>query len=283
MWSEKDFDGALRIFKPACDGGVAVACNFVGFANYTGKGTRWDVRKAVSYYEKACTLEIASACANLGEMTEHGIGVEKNLERARQLFELGCTPSDVVGCGSLGRFYEKGLGGGANEVRTGKASASDVAALLQKAYDLAKAQAPDNPYGKYVLGTFVRDGVSVVSDKVAAAKLFEEGCDGYDPLACWKGGLLNADNPSKLAVARVQLGRACAAGITDACTKVEELEKASRADKPPPPHKPPPVQHKGAAGCACDIAPTRSQFGGGLFLILVVLAAGRRRRTSVLK
>jgi MYXO-CTERM domain-containing protein len=294
---------AAALYRRACDDGDAVGCNSIGFAHYTSQGARWDVMAASKAYERGCQLGDPTACSNVGELYEFGIGRAPDLEKARSFYEKGCTPVDHAGCGRIARFYEQGLGGAAVDAelaessyrracdadepmpeacanlaaflrKSGRGTASEVAQLFQRAFDVARDMSKDNPYYAYVLGTYYRDGIAVVKNPTEAAKLFVAACEGYDPVGCLAAGAMYmgasglSANP-ELAV--VQLDRACAANVEEACKQAEVARGGSGARKLPGPRP--------RGGCACDSGGDPGSLAGGLALALaVLLVSGRRSR-----
>ncbi len=290
---------AFNLYQRACDAGDGTACNSVGFAHYTSHGAPWDVVKAAAGYQKACDLGEAVGCSNIGELYEYGIALAKDPAKAYAFYQKGCTPSSDVGCGRLARYYATGTGGATKDPAraikeyrracesafstpepcrelaellraTGQGKPSEIAQLSQRAFDRARELAATNPFYEYVLGTYYRDGVATVKDPKQAADRFVRACDGYDPVGCLAAGHLllgGAGLPADRERAIVQLDRACAAQVAEAC----ELATTARDGDKPVPLTP----RKG--GCACA--------GGGgaegaLPLVLLGLAWWRRRRAA---
>ena len=315
LWSENKYEEALSLFRGACDGNDHAACNTIGFAYYTAKGVRWDVSQAVRHYKRACHKNFPLGCANLGEAYEYGIGVKRNLKQAFEFYRKSCTAVEMSGCSALARFHEKGLGGAKKDMtlaernyrrscgtdweasapacralaeyyqRSGKGSASQIAQLFQKAFDMARDMAKTNPYGKYVLGKMHRDGVSVVKSGSKALEHFSAACDGYDPLGCIEAGklLLGTADPDVKAnyeLATVRLNRACAAGIERACTLANEAKHRTKtgSDTTPSPKPKPggPITAQPPKGC-CETGRARPS---SLILFVLVLAFATRARAS---
>lgn len=307
LWQEGDHEGSLPLFRRACDAGSGEACNSIGFAHYTAKGVRWDVATAADHYEKACEHGSLIGCANVGELLENGIARTRDLPRALEHYQKACTPNQVAGCAAVGRFYARGLGGvevdldraqreferacndqwatSAEACRDlaiyyrehDKAPASKVASLMQKAFDLARQSAEQNPYGRYQLGIMYRDGLSVKRNADKAAEQFVLACKGYDPLGCMAAGRIYSQGEGIAAdheLAAVQFDRACAAQVEAAC----ESAARARQQASEPGETVPLAAPKGAGGCACRGPADPSGAAGFLLLAMLVAAAIRRRR-----
>jgi TPR repeat protein len=291
---------ALTLYQRACDDGNASGCNALGYAHYTAEGTRWNVALAAKGYEKACELGEPVGCSNVGELYEYGIGYPKDAAKAYEFYGKGCTPSSDIGCGRLARFYATGTGGAKKDVDraikeyrracdasyvtpepcralaellrdTGKGTAPEIAQLTQKAFDRAKELAVKNPFYKYVLGTYHRDGVATVKDPKKAASLFVEACEAYDPVGCLAAGHLllgEGGLPADRERATVELDRACAAQVTEAC----DLATTARGGKPGVPL----AGGKAKGGCGCDGGGSGSS--AAIFALVLLSLITRRRR-----
>lgn len=290
---------AMRVWYQSCEAGHASSCNSLGFYYYTAKGVRWDIAEATRLYEKGCELGDAVACSNVAEMYEYGITRERDAGKAYALYQKACEMGFQGACGRAAWYLERGEAGAAKDAAkaealyeagcnidmpdacqrladllegNGKGTPSRIAQLRQRAFDSARQQAATNPFYKWMLGTFHRDGVATVKDAKAAAALFVEACAGYDPLGCLDAGRLYVDGAEGLApdreLAAVQLDKACAANVAEAC-KLAQTARTGGAT-------PGTVQAKGS-GCACN--------GGGgatgaALAALVLLALGRQRRRA---
>ena len=304
---EKKFREAAPLLRRACDEGNSEACNGIGYAHYTAEGVDWDVTAAMTAYEKACSLGLPVGCANMGELAFYGIGVAQDYVKSLEYYQQSCTPTDPVGCARVGHFYEKGFGVDVDLVRaekeykrgcetgylpaeacrwlaemyrsSGKGTSSEIAKLTQKAQDYAKEIAATNPYGKLLLGLMYRDGFSVVKDPQKATELFQEACEGYDPVGCMRAGEMNMgehDQKPNYEAAAVYYDKACAAGVDPAC-KGAEKARVAIANPPGDPANPEvPLVTGPKSGC-CDAAPTTSSTAGAMFLALFVAVLLLRR------
>jgi uncharacterized protein (TIGR03382 family) len=291
---------AVDLFKRLCDQSVAAGCNGAATAYFAGTGVRWDVGKAFELYTKGCELADPQSCANLAEMLEVGIAQDVDLKRAYTLYQQACDAGYMSACGGAARFLEKGDGEvGIDLVKADKlyaaaceadspdacrwyadflktskqGSPSKIAQLYQRALSLAKEQSKNSAYVVWVLGTFHKDGVATVKAPETAVKLFVESCDANFPVACLDAGRMYLGEPGyegvpkDLALAAVNLDKACATNLAVACT----LADTARAT--PPPLVVPPK----AKGC-CDTGGGPGGAIPGVALVLAFLVARRRRR-----
>ncbi len=320
LYKDKNYDEAARLYRRACDADARRACTALGYAHYTGQGVEWDVARSKTLYEKSCKAGDANGCTSLAELYEWGAGATRDLARALELYRKGCTPSESAGCAALGRFYERGIAGltvdlvrAETEYKracTGKSLAashacgdlarlyarrgghapSEVARLLQKSFDVANKLAYA-PYGKYVLGTMYRDGVTVVKQPAKATELFVSGCGGYDVMACLAAGDMEMGKrggTTNLEAAAVHYARACAASVDRACAsaKAARTRIAEAARKPTPDATPRaaeptlPLKPTPRAGCGCGADGDGGQLPGGVFLALALTLTLRRKRAT---
>ena len=272
---------AARLFARACDDGLPAACTALGFAHYTARGAAWEVDRARALYQRGCELGDPWGCANLGELELLGVGAAPDAAAARAHFTAACTDEVAPGCAQLAALdeaagadraavrerYLRACDGGDALGCAGAARATDDAAtrarLAQRAYDLARASADDNPYAAFVLGGFSADGVGTVRDPQVAGRWFDRACAGRDPSGCLAAGDAHtAAGRGDHAVAAYD--RACAAGVERACTLASSVLRRLPL---------------GARGCACAASEPPSPAAAALVLAtLVALVRPRPRR-----
>ncbi len=294
---------AQQLLTSACNDGHASACNGLAFSYYTARGARWDIVEADRLYARACELGDAVGCSNVGEMYQYGIAHDVDPAKAFEMYNKACELGFQGGCGRLAYYLERGEGGATKDEALaeqhytaaceadspeacralaefldagGRSAHSRIAQLKQRAFDSAKEQSANNPYYVWVLGTFHRDGVATMKDAKQAAELFVQACAGYDPLGCLDAGRLylgQGVDPAELApnpeLAAVQLDKACAANVAEACKLAQSARGGGAAAKVPLTAK------KG--GCACD-AGGADPLAPGLPWLAVMLLGLRRRR-----
>lgn len=108
--SDDDLKLAARLFQRSCDLGHGPACNNLGLAYESARGTPQDYERALLAFERSCSLGFAEGCSNQGTLYEHGLGVSANLGDAQRLYNLACRRGSALGCSNLGVLYAKGLG-----------------------------------------------------------------------------------------------------------------------------------------------------------------------------
>ncbi|MDA0831391.1 MAG: tetratricopeptide repeat protein [Proteobacteria bacterium] len=91
-----DFIKVIEYYGKGCDGGIATACDALGFAYYYGDGSE--------YYVKACDQGRANSCMKIGNAYERGIGVEQSDNQALKFFGLACDLKSEWGCDDYARL-----------------------------------------------------------------------------------------------------------------------------------------------------------------------------------
>jgi len=108
--SPGDLTLAARLFQRSCELGHGPACNNLGLAYDSGRGTPRDYERAMTAFERACSLGFAEGCSNQGTLYEHGRGVAVNLGDAQRLYNAACRRGSALGCSNLGVLYAQGRG-----------------------------------------------------------------------------------------------------------------------------------------------------------------------------
>lgn len=291
---------ALDVYTRLCyDEQIPRACSSAATAYYSAAGVTWDVSEAYRLFDRACELEDPVGCDRMGVMWEHGIGQAADPARAYESYRRACAGGHTPACGRSGRMLELGVGVTADAAAAeegyvkaceaesadachwlaayyeagGKQSASKIAQLNQRAFDLAKAKSTTDPYQLWLLGTFHRDGVATLKSAEKAAEIFTQACDAYLPLGCLDAGRMYMGLPGSEGLtpdmprASVQLDKACAANVVEACT----LATQAKGGGPKPG-----VVQPGARGCGCQSGGEPGTFG----LAALLLAFGLRRRRA---
>lgn len=315
LWAEGKYAKAVPLFKRACDVKNAVACNELGVAYYTARGTTWNILAAKHAFERGCELSLPRACANMGVLYEYGVVVKPDPAKALENYDRGCTPGDSSGCGGLARFYQRGLGGVKVDLKRaeteftrscndGKGEAEscrrladiyrktkakpqpEIERLYLQSLSMAQARAKRGPIGKYALAKFYRDGVAVVRNPAKALELFAAACNGYEVLACVEAGKLLMAQKTRQSYERaaVRFSRACAANMMAACARATEARSLATAPiKTPKPKKTTPKLPTGPRtkrGCGCSSHSSGDGAGALLlFGLAMALSLSRKRRT----
>ena len=67
-YEQGNYTKAVKLFRKACDSGVALGCYTLGLMYDAGQGVKQNYSTAAKFFRKACESGIAEACNNLGEM-----------------------------------------------------------------------------------------------------------------------------------------------------------------------------------------------------------------------
>jgi len=294
-----DGERELRYADRACTLKTADGCNTAGFRYYTGShGTRWNITVAADYYIKACELGGAVGCANQAELARFGVLGPADQKKAAELYKKSCELSEWIGCAGWAHYVLRGEGGqtqdlpratrlfrGACDADVGSAcveladllehdgaSASEIARLRLKAFELTRKQAESNPGYMYWLGVYFRDGMATRKDDRKALEWFAKACDGFDPMGCIAAGqaLSRSPDAKDREQAKAYYTRACAAGVDDGCNALKAPARGAGAA----PVNPATLGAR-SRGCGAEVAPGGG--GGGVLVLLAVGWVARRR------
>lgn len=109
-YDSQNYEKAFKIFRKACDDGIAGMCNNLGFMYDNAQGTTKDNFKAVEAYKEACDGKIAIGCYNLGNMYRESKGTRLDYFKAFEAYDEACKLGFAVGCFNLGGMYHTGQG-----------------------------------------------------------------------------------------------------------------------------------------------------------------------------
>jgi ankyrin repeat protein len=104
----KDPAEKLALYRKSCDGGHGWGCFNLAICYQDGKGVARDKRRAAALYRKACDARIHDACNQLGVMMYIGDGIPKHLAGTVPLFDKACEGKVAAGCRNLGVVYKEG-------------------------------------------------------------------------------------------------------------------------------------------------------------------------------
>jgi serine/threonine protein kinase len=167
---QKRYADALPLFEQACAGGVAAACNDLGYMNQFGEGVALNYARALTLYTKACDKGNGEGCNNLGTIFLRGIGVSPNGSQAVTLFSKACETGVGSACNNLGIVYAEG-----------KAVPQDDS----RAVTLFRRSCEDsNPQGCTNLGRAYLVGRGVEKDSLKSILYLKEGCSMGDAGGC---------------------------------------------------------------------------------------------------
>jgi TPR repeat protein len=108
----------VELMVRACDAGVGMACNEVGFFHSEAKhGFKRDGARAVALWKRACEQGSKDGCDSWGTGLRDGVGGPIDLEGAVAAYERACKLDDAAGCTNLGAALLRGAGTKANPAR----------------------------------------------------------------------------------------------------------------------------------------------------------------------
>ena len=94
-YHRKDYQTAIKLWKPLAEQGDAKAQYNLGVVDVKGRGVPQNYAKAVKWFYKAAEQGYAKAQNNLGVMYEKGWGVTKDYVQARKWFHLAVMGGDT--------------------------------------------------------------------------------------------------------------------------------------------------------------------------------------------
>ncbi len=174
-YRNSDYGRARRLYLPACEGGMAEACYYLGQLHAYGQGGRVDYGFAAKYYALACDRRNEKACNDLAVLYLNGRGVAKDRNQAISFYRKSCNIEVALGCANLGFELARDL-------------ADDVPPLDPRRVEIArlsKAACNAHPYGCMRYGYLLSQGLGVAKDARAAVVFHEKGCEGDQSQACF--------------------------------------------------------------------------------------------------
>ena len=103
-YHRKDYQTAIRLWKPLAEQGDAKAQYNLGVLDAKGRGVPQNYAKAVKWFYKAAEQGYAKAQNNLGIMYNKGWGVKKDYVQAQMWFRLAAISGDASAIKSLDRL-----------------------------------------------------------------------------------------------------------------------------------------------------------------------------------
>ena len=94
-YHRKDYQTAIKLWKPLAEQGDAKAQYGLGVLDAKGRGVPRNYAKAVKWFYKAAEQGYAKAQNNLGVMYEKGWGVTKDYVQAHMWFHLAAMGGDT--------------------------------------------------------------------------------------------------------------------------------------------------------------------------------------------
>jgi TPR repeat protein len=108
---QKDYQTALRIFRPVAEHGDAEAQYNLARMYDEGLGVPKDDVEAVNWYRKAADQGLVQAQGRLGVMYRRGRGLPEDEAQAVSWFRKAADAGDGLGMANLGAMYRDGRGG----------------------------------------------------------------------------------------------------------------------------------------------------------------------------
>lgn len=110
LYSDRDYEAAIRIYLPLAEKGRGDAQYMVGLMHQHGRGVPQDLTKAAEWYAKASDQGISEAQNNLGVLYRDGRGVQKDPGKAFELFRKAALQRNADACLSVGAALVNGVG-----------------------------------------------------------------------------------------------------------------------------------------------------------------------------
>ncbi|MDC3956086.1 sel1 repeat family protein [Polyangium jinanense] len=98
----KDIDGAVALYRRACDDGYGSGCGKLGNMHYRGLGVPRDDKRYDELLHRACDLGHAQSCSWLGTRFADGMGTTKDPAKAMALYRRACGLGSPMGCRDVG-------------------------------------------------------------------------------------------------------------------------------------------------------------------------------------
>ena len=163
---------AADFYAMACEQGFSESCLGLGRLLATGNGVKQNLREAGKLYVRACEGGFLQGCTALGDWFLANSITPKSSKQAMALYSTACDGGDMRGCFGMGQIYDKGMGRNENNER--------AARLYRNACDGKEAESCFN------LGVLVASGSGVAKDLTAGAALFEQSCELGFAWACFQ-------------------------------------------------------------------------------------------------
>jgi TPR repeat protein len=153
-YQKRDFEGALRHWRPLADRGHSESQAWLGALNFNAEGVPLNYEVAAAWYRKAAEGGNIFAQNNLATMYAAGQGVEKDLAEAARWLTRAAERGDAFALFNLASMHDKGDG-----VQKDPATAAN---LYKKAAELGNVQS------QMRLGYMLAKGIGVGANRVEA-------------------------------------------------------------------------------------------------------------------
>jgi len=110
-FKNKDYQLALKVWKPLADRGNVAAQFQLGLMYRDGIGVQQDQTQSLKWFEWAADNQYPAAQVLVGTMYEHGTGVEKNAGKAAGWFQKAAEHGNAEAQYKLSMMFMNGEGG----------------------------------------------------------------------------------------------------------------------------------------------------------------------------
>jgi TPR repeat protein len=215
----------LEQLRADCRKGRSRSCLRIASAHFSGKGAALSYTRAAHWFRQACQLGAPNGCFHLANMTEQGQGVKKDLAAARSHYDKACKGDVGPGCYRLGLFMFLGHGGARDP--------DQAATIFRKACGLSHKYQGESCFN--VVSAFRGPGGMLGSNKQIGLYL-RKSCELKYPRGCAALARLYEQGRGGVSKDRVKAralyGKACNAGLRDACEAVRKLDVTHRTGSP---------------------------------------------------
>lgn len=95
-------DGAVGLYRRACDDGYGGGCDKLASMFYRGLGVPQDQNRYQELLQRACDLGYAKSCAWLGTMSAKGMGTTEDPAKSMAFYRRACGLGSPIGCRDVG-------------------------------------------------------------------------------------------------------------------------------------------------------------------------------------
>ena len=192
-YKSKDFEVAMKEFKPLADSGEPIAQFYVGLMYDNGEGVLQSYPQAIVWYTKAADKGFAPAQSNLGVIYESGGLVERDFKKAAAYYQKAAEQGDTAAQFNLGLMNY--VGRGADYPR----NTAQAAVWYGKAAELGSVVAQN------AFGQLCENGYGLKASYVAAYKWYSLAAEGgSEPAKINMATLADRMTPEQIADAKAQ-------------------------------------------------------------------------------
>lgn len=209
LYLQRDYKGALPLFREAAGAGNAEAQYYVGLFYHFGYVVDKDTSEAFKWYEKAAGQRYVSARYFMGLLYYYGDGVERSTEKAKECYIDASEHGSGIASYAMGEIYERGY-----------YAPHDYAQAFR--YFL-KSSEQGYPGGEYQVGRYYYNGYGVDKDSAKGREIIQRTAGkGVRDAQCYMGYIcMNGDNDIPEAIRWFEL--AASKGDADARKQLDRL------------------------------------------------------------